>query len=781
MKYIELPKVIYKLNMADKDANIVIVAATGYGKTALRDYYFSDSLLVDGKTLEYSKMPRLKEIEDDVLVIENASFITDKKCIERIYEYMRSNKRVVLCTRSKNTSWISSISMELDCVYIWEKDLKFGRDQIEEYMRPLELSNDTIDKLLEVSHGYPLAIRIYYQFFDSNEQLNEGLVAEVWERVYKHFDANVFEYLDADARELLLAMSPYESFDVEFARQIIVANNINNVIEHLRQVSCILDIQSDGKYIINKHIKKYLNNKRTRVYSEEIIRAQYRSAANYFERYGMIEEALKYYNYSHEYSQMERVLIKNTSKHPGNGHYYELRKYYMNIPDERIYGNPALMAAMSMINSLLLNPDESERWYGELVKLEKSKNISSEVRRTAKSKLVWLDISLGHRCGKGIIGIMKNASNLLLRREVDLPPFSVTSNMPSAMNGGLDFSEWSKIDVQLARFMGKPVERILGKAGKGIVNIALAESGFEKGSTDSYRTLTYANNGYFSAASEGTVEVCFAAIATIAKQHLVCGQYPTALKTVSEFRKSVPVDAEKRLFENIDAFETYLQLYKNSKSAAQQYLEIAPDGVSEFYILERFRYMIKLRCFVALGMNWEAVDFSLRLERYFTSYGRTIFWIENRILRAIALYRLGDLAWEELLETALIRASEYNFVRTVSLMGNPVLPLLLEHKSNTKCSLSFYDEVVAQTRTMARMYPEYLYYEEEIKIELTAQEERILGMLCQGLSLKDISDALGIKYASVKVHNHNIYQKFGVSSRSEAERMAVRLGIVHRE
>ena len=48
------------------------------------------------------------------------------------------------------------------------------------------------------------------------------------------------------------------------------------------------------------------------------------------------------------------------------------------------------------------------------------------------------------------------------------------------MNGGKDFCEWSRKDRELAVSLGKIIEFVLGKYGKGLVPLALAESYLEK-------------------------------------------------------------------------------------------------------------------------------------------------------------------------------------------------------------------------------------------------------------------------------------------------------------
>ena len=71
------------------------------------------------------------------------------------------------------------------------------------------------------------------------------------------------------------------------------------------------------------------------------------------------------------------------------------------------------------------------------------------------------------------------------------------------MNGGLDFCDWAKNGEQIARFMAKPLEALLGRFSKGLVNVALAESGFERSTMSPYEVVTRLNNGYAAADNGG--------------------------------------------------------------------------------------------------------------------------------------------------------------------------------------------------------------------------------------------------------------------------------------
>lgn len=152
-----------------------------------------------------------------------------------------------------------------------------------------------------------------------------------------------------------------------------------------------------------------------------------------------------------------------------------------------------------------------------------------------------------------LIDIMKNAFVLLTNRQLTLPEFSVTSNLPSQMNGGKDFCEWSRRDRELAKTIGKPVAVVLGKYGKGFVDIALAESFYEKGG-DNYEILSLVSRGRMQAEAGGKLEQCFVAAAIQARVHVINGQIEEAVEILKHFRNVAVKEHGDKLLPNIDTF-----------------------------------------------------------------------------------------------------------------------------------------------------------------------------------------------------------------------------------
>jgi DNA-binding NarL/FixJ family response regulator len=66
----------------------------------------------------------------------------------------------------------------------------------------------------------------------------------------------------------------------------------------------------------------------------------------------------------------------------------------------------------------------------------------------------------------------------------------------------------------------------------------------------------------------------------------------------------------------------------------------------------------------------------------------------------------------------------------------------------------------------------------DVEVSLTQRESEVLKQLAYGLSNKEIAQALGISYETVKEHVQHILRKIGVSDRTQAAVWAVRKELV---
>ena len=102
----------------------------------------------------------------------------------------------------------------------------------------------------------------------------------------------------------------------------------------------------------------------------------------------------------------------------------------------------------------------------------------------------------------------------------------------------------------------------------------------------------------------------------------------------------------------------------------------SPREPTHLNVMRRYQYLTQAMVELEDGKP-DTVQLTLApLEPYVQNCARIIDGIHLNVLTAIALYRKKDERWRERLTVALDAAAEYRFIRTVSVYGTAVLPLL---------------------------------------------------------------------------------------------------------
>ncbi len=68
--------------------------------------------------------------------------------------------------------------------------------------------------------------------------------------------------------------------------------------------------------------------------------------------------------------------------------------------------------------------------------------------------------------------------------------------------------------------------------------------------------------------------------------------------------------------------------------------------------------------------------------------------------------------------------------------------------------------------------------EESLVEQLTAREMEVIQLMAQGLANKQIALSLSISEHTVKFHLSSLYAKLGISSRTEAVKRGIELGLI---
>lgn len=755
---------------------VYIYGISGCGKTSfIRDFmgkrryhYFS----AENLTVEDLQIPCTAK--QTIIVLDDLHLLRTDDLQEKLQKEIghlagREDVWLILSGRSRIPAWLIPVHYRRIFAIIEETDLLLSEEEMKEYFTLWGLSPAETDfnNMVQLVKGVGVVARILALELSTGSAFNETFIEKVRNNFWDYLDHYVYDQWEVELQEFLMQLSIVEEFDKHLAELITGRSDVDRLLNLAGQMGNFLAMKevtgNNTIYEIRLSMRHSMRRRLMRTYSRERMERLYYNAGLYFELANDTPNALKMYEVCNDMERIAWLLVANARKNPASGHYYELRKYYLALPDEKIKENIELMAGMSMLQSMLLNIEESERWYGELKKMESK--LTGSARKAAKSWLVYLDIAIPHRGSVALTEIMKNAGTLLLNRKITLPEFSVTSNLPSQMNGGKDFCEWSRHDKELAKSIGKIVEYTLGKYGKGLVNLALAESFLEKGG-DSYEISNLANKGILQAQAGGKTEQCFVAVSILSWIHVLNDHAEEAEELLTSFRKKAEEEGAAKLLSNLSAMQIRMGLYQGKTAVAVKWLETSPDEEREFISMERFRYLTKVRIYLLSGKNEKAVNLLQCLLYYSKVMHRTYIGIEAGILLAIVKYRMEDSQWDDLFKEMLSQAESYHFVRIISREGAAVNRMLKETTWKPK-DKEYWKEVMAETERVALYYPGYLKPAAE-EAAFSGNAIKILKLQAEGLSTAEIAKVLELKIENVKYHNKQNFKKLGVNSKTAA-------------
>ncbi len=795
-RYIRPSKAEAMLKKAHNNHQTVYIYGTaGYGKTALITDFLarkSYEYYSAGNENFWIEVPTGidNKTKERIIVFDDLHRLTDedmRSTFKDLLEKLLSHSKIwlILIARCPLPSWLKSLYIEKDFMIIDENLLSLTEAEAENYLESwsLQVFPEILKRVLEAGKGCPLALRILAMRLLSGKSgviLDKGTAIQEIERgqsdLLDYFEQTVFDHWPLILQEFLTELSVVEVFDQELALFITRKRDVNRLIREALEIDNLFEtfIHHDRLFLKMRPLLKALIQYRIKKDGlQNGIKERCDRAGAYYEMQGYFEEALKMYEKSGNESCMAELLIEMTRQYAGADQYWKYRHFYLRLSEERKLQSPELMAGMSMVHSILLDDDESERW-AESLKHFKAVH-GGHQRKNAEERLLYLDLALPHR---GIIKMTERLQEILRLnqiREIDLHEISITNQEPSVMHGGKDFCEWSRIgEEQVERFEAL-AEKVFKKWGKGLVNIALAEGLFEKG-TDDDRVSELANRGRLQAEGDGKTELVFVAVGLLAQQDLLDGRIEEALERLDSFKEKA-VSRAGELLPGIETLIARLYLYIDKRNGLEEWLSQAPDENIEFCTMERYRYITKVRVYLAMGKRKKALNLLQLLLPYSEKRQRIYLYLEAKVLLAVTQYRLKVPRWRETLQEAVQMASDYHFVRILTREGK-ALWSLLQSTELIWPDDRFKKQVLSECQQMAELYPGYLNEKQTGQILLSQKALKVLKLQAENMSIEEIAAVMGLSKAGVKYYNRENYRKLGVNNKTAAVVEAKNRGIL---
>jgi len=760
---------------------ILFSAPCGFGKTTSAKALLSDYVVCELNVLDSGFLPENISQDCNAVIVDDLQYLLEPERQKLLCDLIRSRMDLhfVLLGRGHIPGWLMPFQFAGILLVIEANMLNFDRVTSQRMLesRGIMVNSNEMNVIQSDLKGYPIAMDILCRKLKDGEAYSAKILNNAKRELFFYFEEAVYLRFEVPLRLLLVNLAPFESFNLELAKIVSGDHRAGELLGVVQRDTTMLFFDEMGIYYFWPIFKQFLMWKLQHILTDVEQRILYSRGALYYELQGDLDKSLKYYTLANEQSKVSALLIKNAEQHPGLGCYREIQNYYFELPHREILKSPSLICGISMLNAMCLNYEASEYWYSELKNYAKQVKKNNAEYKSVQAKLSYLDIALPHRSSKKLIEVIGSVFQVMTDKQFKLPSFSVTSALPSIMNGGKDFCHWSKNDELLYITMRKPLEAILGRDGVGLADCGICESKFEKGEEVSKRLLTLMSRlGEIQA--YGTPDIEFAVIGLLAKVQLSQGKAEAAIESLKSLSCKFLETGNVRFIDNINAMICQMQMYLGDRHAAQIWLqEKAPKNDVRLWMMWRYQYVTKTIVQIGEGEYDDALLLLARLLPYCEHCDRVMDGIHIKLLMSLCQERLGDEAWKAKLHLVLDTCCEYRFIWPVAQYGVAVLPLL--DKCMWDKDVAYLTELMSATRIQAVEYPQFMKQLATQCVDpLSVAETQVLKLLCENLSNQEIGEILGIKLSTVKTHVSRILHKLGVNRRNEAKTAAEKLYLI---
>lgn len=759
---------------------ILFSAPCGCGKTTTATALLSGHRICSFNSADAQFLPESVPMDCDAVLVDDMQYLLETERREALCHLIctRTDLHFVLLSRGKMPGWLMPFQFSGIMLTIETPALNFDRAASHRMMesRGIAISPGELSAIQRDIKGYPIAMNILCSKLKDGIAYSKDILNAVKRELFIYFETAVYHRFELPLRRLLVSVATFESFHLELAKMVSGEPRAGELMGIIQRDTTILLFDGLDTYHIWPIFREFLMWELQQTLTEAEQHILYSRAALYYQLHDELDKALDYYSLAGESSKVSELLVKNAEQHPGMGHYREMEQYYYELPREEILRSPSLMCGMSMLTSMCLDYEASEQWYSELQSYASRLKKTDSEYKNVRGKLAYLDIALPQRGSTGLIEVISSVFRVMTDKQLSVPSLSVTSTMPSIMNGGKDFCEWSKKDDLLYATMQKPLETVFGSDGVGLADCAICESKFEKGNDVSKRLLTLMSRlGEIQA--RGTPDIEFAVVGLLARVQVSQGKARAALKSIENLRSKFLDSGQMRFLPNIDAMICRIQLRLGDTESTGAWLrEKAPKNDARLWAMWRYQYFTRAMVQIAEGEYDEALLLLARLRPYCEHCGRVMDGIHLRLLMVLCHFNLGDEEWKSELCTVLDTCKEYKFIWPLAQYGIAILPLLGECGWNR--DTAYLDKLIAAVRFQAVQYPRLFKQQVQQAEPLSPAESQVLKLLCENLSNQEIGKILNIKLPTVKTHVSRILQKLGVSRRSEAKEAAEKLKLV---
>ena len=720
-----------------------------------------DRLLETARSLP-TRHSRVYLIIDDLHILRNEEIINSlRMTLNRFPAY------ICLCLISRSEpskTLLETGKFEI----IRQRDLLFTSKELKPLIEEESLTTEEISGLLKTTGGWAIYLSLL---------LTDKEYDETHQTLTEYLDKQVWELWGNDTRTVLLRLAVPHEVTPELAGRLTGQTDGDALLTRLVMVdNAFLSYIREDVYRFHDIFRDFLMERLEKYLSEEEIRRLNDVTAEWHYEHGDYFNSIRYFFNNRDHGGIvlcERAINtynEETEDASVEASYHFNSQTIMYMPASFVAENPFLLA--SCCSAAYWDGDMPDFMHWLDILQGKLPEIAPKYPDLMET--VAMLGAIDPRTS--VIGYARRLAAMMGAAKTESGHTNtVTQNLPLFHRSVRDLSENYELKPEDLELYGNTFGLLVGKDWNIMEQSLIAGIYYERG--ELIKAAYHAMIGIY-ACEEGThSEAWFTAhmILSVILYAMGASQEADSIMDQSE----VYIERKARFLRpNFKALQTICRRDADTgveQSAAREWLEIYAPHTEQLPFYQIVRHFATLRCHMALGDYESAAIFGKRLQALGVEYARPIDRIESGLLTAIALWNSGEKedATAELEQAALI-AMPYGFTQLFINEGDKLLPIFWALKDKSGQSADIMNWI---DKLIDGIYKKHGAVKGKLP-DLTAQQRAMLPYLSKGMSYREIADATGIGYDTVKSHVRLLYRRLGVHNAGEAVIKAKMLGLM---
>ncbi|AJD29479.1 MULTISPECIES: LuxR C-terminal-related transcriptional regulator [Clostridium] len=730
----------------------------------------------------------LSKKEDIFIVFDDFHYIRDEflnSTLEYLIKYSSTNMHYIFLSREELSLYLGELRLQGQLLEIEEKNLRFSKEECLNFIKNtlnIELTEDTIDKIFNVSEGWIAGIQLIALALKGRKNNMFSGISVLNKYVIEYLTEEILKQLSEEEINFLVKTSILNYFNIELCNDILNVENAEEIINSLIDKNLFVIIIDEERKIYRYHhlFKEFLNLTFSKVSKDEQIKIHLK-AYEILKKQGDIEECIKHLL---EIKVYDKVLIEIEN----NSENIEVWSYLKDIPIEYLITSKELTLQRLFYHFVNLEVNEcknlidildnriKEREWFEVINAFKIYIYDSSL--DAKLNLQYIEKFNFSEITKAIIYLnscyiffaqgyldkaiyyLDKSNNIGEKYNISYISFFSKSIKACALEelGELYKAECILNKVKEMLDKNPILSNLRFMYNLGIAGIYMKRFEIQKSEEELNLTSDFLCDGY-EFADRGILynfmEFQFLKGDKEKGKELankLITIYTTNGKEVLLYLYSARIkyfiSTDIYLNENL---QEYKALFERQQKNSNTYIRID----------EKITYA---RVISILGEQEKAKDILYKCLEYSRKKLLKIYLVDGLLVLTLILEKLNENKRNifNLLREAIYYSIDNRYLKPYVLEGEKLLNIIKKLKNDKDIELTPKENNFIKN-LINIMEPE------KAKGELlTEREKEVLEILLKGASNKQIGERLNISLATVKTHMINIYSKLQVSNRVQA-------------